>query len=96
MTTKYSIRVRGIVDRAWSDYFGALTITVQDEKDQPPITTLCGDVADQSALVGILYRLYGLGFELMSIERLPAILGFLVGAVLIGTAFGGAVVSPAT
>jgi hypothetical protein len=95
MKAKYCIRVRGIVDKSWSDYFGALTITIQDEEGQPQITTLCGEVADQSALVGILYRLYGLGFELLSLEKVLPVLTMLIGAALICTAFGmGAVWSP--
>jgi hypothetical protein len=87
MAAKYCIRVRGVVDKAWSDYFGHLAIAVPDEEHQPDVTTLTGQLPDEAALVGILYRLYSLGFELLSVEKVAAIAAVFVGAALIGYSF---------
>jgi len=44
-----------------------MTITVESEGDDPPITTLTGTV-DQAALQGLLRRLYSLGLPLISVN----------------------------
>ncbi len=84
MTAKYSIRVRGIVDKSWSHYFGDMSITAQEGENQSEDTVLAGPLKDSSALMGVLYRLYSLGFELVSVERIPALLAVCLGAALVG------------
>ena len=58
------IRVKGQIDRGWSDWFGSLAIahTVQGE------TVLAGSIRDQAELRGMLFRLADLGLELVSLD----------------------------
>jgi hypothetical protein len=62
----YQIKVPGHIGESWSDWVGGMTITVESEGDDPPITTLTGTV-DQAALQGLLRRLYSLGLPLISV-----------------------------
>lgn len=66
----YQIKVPGYLDESWSDWAGGMTITVENEDDSPPTTTLTGVVADQAALQSLLRRLYSLGLPLMSVNWL--------------------------
>jgi hypothetical protein len=61
----YQIRVKGILDECWSDWFDGLTITPQDDE-----TLLTGPVRDQAALHGLLARVRDLGLPLLSVERI--------------------------
>jgi hypothetical protein len=63
----YRIKVQGHLDERWSDWFEGMTTTVEREGDGPPITTLTGTVADQSALQGMLRALYTLGLPVCSV-----------------------------
>ncbi len=87
MTPKYCIRVRGVVDKAWSDYFGNLAIRVEDEEGEGKTSSLTGTVADQAALIGILHRLYSLGYELMSLERVLVFSALLLTAALMSRVY---------
>ena len=61
----YQIRIRGHLGRQWTDWFGGLTITPEDNGD-----TLCtGPVADQAALHGLLRKVRDLGMPLLSVNR---------------------------
>ena len=62
----YQIRVPGHLDASWSDWVEGFTVSVEDESDNPPVTTLTGMV-DQAALQGLLRRLYSLGMPLISV-----------------------------
>jgi hypothetical protein len=62
----YQIKVPGHIGESWSDWVGGMTITVESEGDDPPVTTLTGTV-DQAALQGLLRRLYSLGLPLISV-----------------------------
>jgi hypothetical protein len=62
----YHIRVKGILDSSWSEWFDDFTITVQGEE-----TSLVGVVADQSALHGILAKINDLGLALISVNKMP-------------------------
>jgi len=64
----YQIKVPGYLDESWSDWAGGMTITVENENDSPPTTTLTGVVADQAALQSLLRRLYSLGLPLISVN----------------------------
>jgi hypothetical protein len=63
----YQIKVPGELDESWSEWAGSLTITLEREGDDPPVTTLTGTV-DQAALQGLLRRLYSLGLPLISVN----------------------------
>jgi hypothetical protein len=62
----YQIKVPGVLDERWSDWDGEITVTVESEGDDPPVTTLTSTV-DQAALQGLLRRLYSLGLPLISV-----------------------------
>jgi len=59
----YEIRIRGHLDDRWADWFGGLTITLEDNGD----TLLTGPVVDQAALHGLLRKVRDLGMPLLSV-----------------------------
>ena len=66
--TSVEIHVKGRIDTHWSDWFGDMDIT-HAEQDQ---TILTGDVADQSALYGLIAKLRDLGLALISVNSTRA------------------------
>ena len=61
----YQIRVRGVLDAGWSDWFDGLTICPQADGT----TLLTGSVRDQSALHGLLAKIRDLSLPLLSMKR---------------------------
>ncbi len=59
----YEIRLKGHLDDRWSDWFGGMTIALEDNGD----TLLTGLVADQAALHGLLKKVRDLGMPLISV-----------------------------
>ncbi len=66
----YEIVIRGELDPSWSGWLHGMTVTSQSCQDGSCLTTLSGVVADQSALRGILTRIWDLNLELVSVNRL--------------------------
>jgi hypothetical protein len=64
MPAHYEIRVDGVLDARWSDWFGNLQI--QSDGRQ---TAISGLVADQAALHGLLAKIRDLGLSLISVRR---------------------------
>ncbi len=64
----YRILIRGTLDADWSDRLGGMTISATQLVDGASATTLIGELADQSALVGVLNTLHDLGLPLVSVE----------------------------
>lgn len=62
---RYEIRVRGILDERWSDWFGGLTVGSEGED----ATLIAGIVPDQAALHGLLTKINDLGLVLVSVQR---------------------------
>ena len=60
----YQIRIKGHLGRQWTDWFGGLTITLEDNGD----TLLTGPVVDQAALHGVLKKVRDLGMALVSVS----------------------------
>ena len=60
----YQIRLRGHLDDQWTDWFGGLTITLEENGD----TLLTGPIVDQAALFGLLKKVRDLGLPLVSID----------------------------
>jgi hypothetical protein len=58
------IRVKGQIDKNWSDWMGGLAITYNRQGE----TVLSGPIRDQSALYGLLLRLSNLGLQLNSVN----------------------------
>jgi hypothetical protein len=67
---RYQIKVQGKLDEGWSDWFSGMTVTFGSGR--APITTLTGAVADQSALRGILSKIWDLNLTLISVRRIEA------------------------
>ena len=63
--TVYQIRLAGHLGCQWADWFGGLTITLEDNGE----TILTGPVADQAALHGLLKKVRDLGMPLLSVNR---------------------------
>jgi hypothetical protein len=61
----YQIRVKGHLSRQWTDWFGSLTVILEDNGD----TLLTGPVVDQAALHGLLRKVRDLGMPLVSVIR---------------------------
>ena len=61
----YQIRLKGHLGGQWTDWFGGLTITLEDNGD----TRLTGPVIDQAALYGLLRKVRDLSLPLLSVNR---------------------------
>ena len=63
LSSIYQIRIAGLLDPSWTDWFDDLTITyVADD-----VTLLTGPLPDQAALHGVLNKIRDLGLTLLSV-----------------------------
>lgn len=63
----YKIRVQGHLDPRWSSWFDGLTLTNLPDGQ----AELCGPIADEAALHGVLLRIRDLGLPLLGLTRNP-------------------------
>src|ERR671917_471920 len=61
----YQIRIKGHLGPQWIEWFGGVTITLEDNGD----TLLTGPVVDQAALYGLLRKVRDLSLPLISVTR---------------------------
>ena len=59
----YQIKIKGHLGRQWTDWFGGLAITLEDNGE----TLLTGPVVDQAALYGLLRKVRDVGMPLLSV-----------------------------
>lgn len=71
MPAVYEIRLQGELDHSWATEVG-MAINKAVVADRETVTTLVGELSDQAALFGVLNRMYGLGYPLISVIRLPS------------------------
>ena len=62
------VRIRGHIDRDWSNWIAPLTITHTEQGE----TVLSGSVRDQAALHALLARIASLGLQLAAVSLQPA------------------------
>jgi hypothetical protein len=62
---RYEIRVDGILDDQWADWFGGLHVSTEGTH-----TVISGLIPDQPALHGVLGKIGDLGLSLISVRRL--------------------------
>ncbi len=62
----YQIRIKGHLGRQWTDWFGGLSITLEDDGE----TLLTGPVVDQAALHGLLKKVRDLGMPLLAVTHI--------------------------
>ena len=63
-SSRYQIRVKGILDKRWLRWFEGLEMTASAENQ----TIIMGEF-DQSALHGLFNRIRDLGLELVSVHK---------------------------
>lgn len=64
---RYEVRVEGVLDDRWSEWFGGLKVEQEGGE-----TVLSGTVPDQPALHGVLDKIRNLGLSVILVRRLPA------------------------
>lgn len=65
MSSTYEIKITGIVDDHWSDWFATASI-----KTVKGMSVLTCEVVDQAALYGLLRKVRDAGLELQSVTRI--------------------------
>ena len=63
---RYEVRVEGVLDGRWSEWFEGLHL-----QNQSGETILSGTLPDQPALHGILDKVLDLGLTIITVRRLP-------------------------
>ena len=61
----FEIRVRGHLDRTWSDWLEGLDVKLSDDG----LMLLSGHIRDQSELMGVLTRLHNLNLSILSVSE---------------------------
>ena len=65
---RYEIRLKGHLAPRWAAWFGEVTLTNEEDGT----TVIRGQVADQSALHGLLQKVRDVGLPLVSVVRIGA------------------------
>ena len=68
MPAVYQITVKGHLDSQWSTWFDNMLITNEANGE----AVLCGPLADQSALYGVLAKVRNLGLPLLAVTTVAA------------------------
>lgn len=65
---RYMIRIQGTLNDSWKEYLNAITIEVQSQFDEPPVTVAICEFVDQAELASSLSYLYSMGLPLLAVE----------------------------
>ena len=66
LEASYQVRIAGVIPAELAAEFDGLTVSVE-----PPETVLQGPLPDQSAVVGLISRIHGLGLRLIEVRQIP-------------------------
>jgi hypothetical protein len=64
----YVIKVKGILDPCWLDWFNGLQLTYEEQPDGSCLSVLTGEFKDQAALHGKLIKLRDLNLPLVELR----------------------------
>ena len=67
---RYRIEVQGRIDASWSDWLDRMTIRYGQDAAGGPVTVLLGRVPDQSALRGLLSKIWNMNLSVIAVKRL--------------------------
>jgi hypothetical protein len=59
-----------VLGENWSDRLAGMQITTDDPKADAPVTTLIGNLRDQTQLAGVLNSIYELHLPILSVEHM--------------------------
>jgi len=62
----YRIRIKGLLDEQWSEWFDGFSITPQPKNE----SILEGPISDQGALHGVLAKIRDLGLTILSMHAI--------------------------
>jgi len=66
----YEILIQGQLDNHWGQWFEGMTLSnVENDESGVACTLLCGHVADQSELHGLLIKIRDLNLKIISVRR---------------------------
>jgi hypothetical protein len=68
-TSPYEIRIVGVLDDRWSEWFNSIRIKIERSDDLSPQTILYCPTMDQAKLRGILNKIWDLNLNLLSVHR---------------------------
>ena len=68
-TPIYEIRIKGPLDKEWSEWFEGLKISQEVDGN----TLISGPVVDQAALYALLKRIHQIGLQLISINEIDCL-----------------------
>ena len=64
---RYEIRIQGALDDSWKEYLNAVTIEVQSQPNESPVTIATCEFIDQAELAGALNYVYSMGLPLLAV-----------------------------
>jgi hypothetical protein len=62
----YEIRLKGLLDDRWAEFFDGMTISVGENGD----TLITSPCIDQAALHGLIKKVRDLGMQLLSVNQI--------------------------
>jgi hypothetical protein len=66
---RYRIVVQGRIDASWAEWLGRMAICHDRDAEGSPVSILTGQVADQSALRGLLSKIWNLNLSVIAVRR---------------------------
>ena len=66
-SARYELRIQGALDDSWKEYLNAVTIEVQSQPDEAPVTIATCEFIDQAELAGALSYVYSMGLPLLAV-----------------------------